>query len=161
MCSPFFQPSFPSFCILSSLHQPPIPKLMPRILGFCYKSTVLLCTDFFMSCCCSRTKHPNPSGLKQLFMSLITYDTYVLENLNWAQQGRFDWSLPASLVHLQSLTVREEVWLQVLAGCWGATGRLGHMSVIIKLASLGLFMQCCWQGFQSARNFKSWYARTF
>ena len=48
------------------------------------------CTSlyWFMSCCCSRTKHPNPSGLKQSFMSLITYNTYVLENLNWAQQDR-------------------------------------------------------------------------
>lgn len=65
----------------------------------------------------------------------------------WAElRAEIPWSWRGSLMHLWSLTIREEAWLLMLAGYWEGCRRQGHMSLRVKLARLALLTWRCWLG---------------
>lgn len=110
---------------------------MPYVLGFCYRSTPLLGTNFFISYCCCKTKHPilNKTIICVL---LMTHDMYV-GKYEQGSAGQNIACLGCSLWQRKGSTSCVG-WLR------GATRRLSHMSLVIKLASLGLLTQWWWQG---------------
>lgn len=110
---------------------------MLHVFGFCYRNIPLVSTNFLSVIVAAKWSIAKLSGLKPSFVSLTTHDSCVgksglssgqrFTGLGWAQ---------SCIYGLWQLEKRPDF------RCWLATERLtrrqGHMSLIIKLASLGL-----------------------